>query len=218
MRKKNERCCSKLYRIWAAMKQRCDNQKNPAYANYGGRGISVCERWSESFEDWKDDMGPRPAGLTLERIDNDCDYEPGNCKWASRKDQARNRRTTRLLTLDGRTMPALDWAREFGVDPATMAQRLQRGWTLRKALTTGAYEAPEMRADLRRLTHDGRTLSTKQWAEETEIKEAGITYAMLIQRMAKGWPVGRTLTTPPIPRAERGAFKLPELLEANHAS
>lgn len=82
------------FNIWNAMKQRCQNPNNHAYERYGGRGISVCRSWAESFEQFYADMGPRPVGLSIDRINNDGNYEPSNCRWATAKEQARNKRRT----------------------------------------------------------------------------------------------------------------------------
>jgi hypothetical protein len=126
------------YWSWAAMLDRCRNPNNGAYANYGGRGIKVCERW-QKFSNFLIDMGHRPAGHSLERIDNDKGYEPSNCRWATRDDQSKNRRNNRWLTFLGRTMVVSDWAREMGIAMRTLRNRIYRlGWSVEQALTLPA--------------------------------------------------------------------------------
>jgi hypothetical protein len=117
------------------MKRRCINPFDSAYPNYGGRGISVCDRWM-SFENFLADMGERPPGLTIERIDNEQGYSPENCRWASIKEQLRNQRRNRKIEHLGVTMIMADWAEAVGIKADTLAKRLERMGPQR-ALTPG---------------------------------------------------------------------------------
>lgn len=122
------------------MISRCTNPNTAVYANYGGRGIEVCSEWKESFKAYHDyvtqlsDYGT--SGYTLDRIDNDGNYEPGNVRWASPADQTRNSRHSRLITHDGRTQCLRDWANELGIGESVIDSRIRRGWTIERALTT----------------------------------------------------------------------------------
>lgn len=103
----------RLWSVWQGMKQRCQNPRSQYYGDYGGRGIAVCERWMD-FASFLSDMGPRPDGGMLDRINNDLGYSPSNCRWVNRKVQNVNRRNVRLITFDGQTMCLADWARKLG--------------------------------------------------------------------------------------------------------
>ena len=122
-------------RSWGAMKTRCLNPKAEAYKNHGARGITVCERWL-TFENFLADMGVRPEGTELERIDNNGNYEPGNCRWATRKEQANNRRSNVLLTVNGKTQTAQAWADEFGLSLQALRHRMKVGWSLEEIQST----------------------------------------------------------------------------------
>lgn len=116
---------SPTYNVWAGIIQRCHNPKNKAYAYYGGRGITVCDRWRQ-YENFLADMGERPGELTLERRDNAKGYEPGNCYWATRKEQMRNTRWNKLVMYNGRTQCVSAWIEETGIPRGTMAYRLSQ--------------------------------------------------------------------------------------------
>jgi hypothetical protein len=121
---------------WYSMKQRCMNPNNPAYANYGGRGIQVCARWNESFANFYADMGDRPLDHSIDRIDNDGHYEPRNCRWATRLEQSRNKRDRRWYTYGGETLSLKEWAARLNAPTATIFARVHRcGWPLDKAFT-----------------------------------------------------------------------------------
>lgn len=119
------------------MLDRCMNPLNDHYDRYGGRGISVCDRWRESFENFIADMGLAPSAKhEIERIDNDGNYEPTNCRWATEKEQARNKSTTRWVTLNGKTQSLIAWVEEMGLKYGTVRARIRNGWSDEQALTT----------------------------------------------------------------------------------
>lgn len=135
---KHRMASSKAYRAWSNMKDRCENPQSQNFARYGGRGIKVCPRWSASFEAFLKDMGQPPDGSrSIDRFpDNNGNYEPGNCRWATAREQANNRRNSILRTHQGRTLSAAEWARELGLPRSGFTQRLRRGWSIEKAITT----------------------------------------------------------------------------------
>lgn len=116
------------------MKSRCYCGTNSSFDDYGGRGISVCDRWMKSFAAFVEDMGPRPPGLLLDRIDNDGNYEPGNCRWVDARTSGFNTRRTRLITIGGRTQHPAAWERETGINSATIIYRHNRGMTAEEIL------------------------------------------------------------------------------------
>ena len=123
------------YAIWVNMTYRCSNANASAYKHYGGRGIRVCARWSE-FAKFYEDMGPRPSpGHQVDRKDNDAGYSPDNCRWATRKEQASNRRTSRIIAFRGQSRTMEQWATRVGISKQAMSFRLDK-WSLTRALTT----------------------------------------------------------------------------------
>jgi hypothetical protein len=126
-----------VYKAWRGMRSRCENPNDKGFHNYGGRGIRVCERW-QAFPVFYEDMGDPPPGMSIDRIDNDGDYEPGNCRWATVVEQGRNRRTNRLVTFNGQTKCVTAWAEESGLTATCLLQRLKRGWAVELALTAPA--------------------------------------------------------------------------------
>lgn len=120
---------SPTYKAWAHMKARCLNPNNKNYKDYGGRGIKVCDRWVNSFEAFLEDMGERPRGMTLDRIEVNKGYYPGNCRWASWQTQLTNRRDNRFVTIKGESRHLAEWARIIGITHSTLRHRLAHGWS-----------------------------------------------------------------------------------------
>jgi hypothetical protein len=124
---------SPTYLAWSDMKRRCLNPDAPNYPSYGGRGITICERWLK-FENFLADIGEKPPSTSLERIDNNGPYSPENCCWANRKAQDNNKRTNRLITFNGETRTIKQWADYLGLKYSTLIYRLKYNWPLEKAL------------------------------------------------------------------------------------
>lgn len=151
------------YGVWVGMRDRCCRPSNKYFANYGGRGITVCERWREDFAAFLADMGARPSEAhSIDRIDNNAGYSPENCRWATRHEQTRNTRRTRLIAFRGETLCLLDWAARIGIAREVIAGRLNRGWSVERALTaprdlSRKPRRPESERSARRLRQRART-------------------------------------------------------------
>jgi hypothetical protein len=136
-----------LNKTWHQMIARCENPAGKSFKDYGARGIRVCQRWKlgaggrTGFECFVSDMGPRPPGFTIERVQSDGNYEPGNCVWLSKADQSKNRRTVRLVRLGDQVKTVPDWCDVYGLSYWTAIRRIQRGWPPDKAVTTPARGA-----------------------------------------------------------------------------
>lgn len=135
----------KEYMVWSSMKSRCDNPKHLAYKDYGARGITYQTSWKD-FRAFLLDMGPKPTGLSLDRINNAGHYTKENCRWATNTEQKNNMRTNRLIAYDGKTQTMAQWAREFNINYRTLKSRLNISkWPIKKALITKPNETRNLR-------------------------------------------------------------------------
>lgn len=172
---------SPTWRSWCSMKARCQNPQAPNFALYGGRGITVCERW-QVFEAFLEDMGLRVAGTSLDRIDNDGNYEPGNCRWATNETQGRNRRTNRLVTVGDETLTLTEWSQRSGIPNSTLFQRLENGVAPEEAIATPS------RPNERLISYGGKTMNLTDWATHL-----GLKVPTLCKRLGDGWPLEKAL-------------------------
>jgi len=147
-KKCHNKALPKGYTSWLNMKSRCFNPKHPHFTNYGGRGITVCDRYKNSFSEFSSDLGKRPAGFSIDRINNDAGYTCGKCehckqngwlfnlRWSDRATQQRNTRSNVVLEFNGRSQCITDWAIELGINRYAIYARIKNGWTINRALTT----------------------------------------------------------------------------------
>lgn len=125
-----------VYRVWGNMIQRCTNPNLDRYKDYGGRGITVCERWRNSFEAFYADVGDRPEGMFLDRINNDGNYEPNNVRWVTRAQSNLNTRRCKFVTVNSEAKPINEWLRIYGIAYCTYKQRIKNGWAMEAAVST----------------------------------------------------------------------------------
>lgn len=134
---KHDKCNTRLYNIWGGIKQRCYNKNQPQYKDYGGRGIAVCDEWKDDFQafyNWAVSNGYK-SNLSIDRIDNNKGYSPTNCRWAARKQQNRNTRQNRNITINGKTHCLKDWCKILGLKRSTVSNRInQYNWSIERAL------------------------------------------------------------------------------------
>ena len=122
------------YKTWIVMRRRCNDPKHSKYKYYGGKGITVCERWSD-FGNFHADMGERPRGMTIGRVDNSKGYSPDNCKWVTWTEQQNNRSSNHTITYGGVTLSVADWSRKVGLSQSTLLARIHKGWSVERSLT-----------------------------------------------------------------------------------
>jgi len=126
---------SSTHQVWCAMKTRCYNKNNHGYKYYGARGIKICKRWNK-FKNFYKDIGEKPKGMSIDRIDNNGNYKPSNCRWATQKEQCRNTRRNHNITFKNKTQCITAWAEEIGINRRTLQHRFNFNWSIKKAFET----------------------------------------------------------------------------------
>lgn len=168
------------YASWINMRRRCYDSSRKDYPRYGGRGIQVCTEWQNSFLAFLCDMGERPHGMTIDRINSNGDYHKENCRWITPKGQSRNTCINRDLTYKGKTKCLAEWADQYGLLQVTLTKRLNEGWPIEKALKTPLNATRKGVAHNRKkITYRGKTKDIKSWA-----RHFGINYATLHKRIS----------------------------------
>jgi hypothetical protein len=192
---------TKSYASWCGMRERCLNQNCKAFPNYGGRGITISAEWGK-FSSFYRDMGDPPDGYTLERIDNNKGYSAENCRWATRTEQSRNRRSLVQVTMNNETHPLSVWVEKIGaVSYATAHRRIVMGWTIEDAIKTPLVTRRKGIPRGRRIAG----FTADQMIETTSgpmplwqaVEASGLNYDSVMQRIKRGWPVSKALALSP---------------------
>ncbi len=184
-----------LSHIYHGMKHRCYGVNYPEYKRYGGRGIRICERWLLSFKDFCEDMGQRPTPKhSIERKDNNGNYEPGNCVWATATEQARNRRSSNMIEAFGERKSLAEWAETSPVSYHSLKRRIRAGWEQEKALTVVRRDFPDVRTSYnKQLVSVGEeTRTVKEWRDLNSIPHRLFWQRMHVQK----WSIEDACTTP----------------------
>lgn len=189
--------CTKEYRAWESMKTRCYNKRFKFYDYYGGRGIQVCDEWRDDFQAFFDYIGEAPSpDHSIDRIDNNGNYEPGNVRWALDYDQMNNRGAYNVpIKFRGRTMNKNQWCKELGISGGALDRRLKKGWSMEKALSTPVkprgWNIAKNRPSGIKITYNGATKSISEWSNFT-----GINIHTIRGRLRRGWSIDKTLGKP----------------------
>lgn len=176
---------SQEWKSWRAIRQRCLNANSKDYARYGGKGITLCDRWM-AFENFYEDMGDAPGPeYTVDRIDGTKGYSPDNCRWATPIEQAQNKRSNRVLLFNGELKCVAEWERVLGFPKDLILDRISRGWDVEEALTTPPIDCRKL------ISFNGKTMGIAEWA-----REIGIGSKTLAYRIRTGWSIEQALSTP----------------------
>lgn len=173
----------RVYNIWHKMHERCENPEIPCFPRYGGRGISVCQEWEDGmiFYAWALDNGYE-KNLSIDRINNDGNYEPGNCRWVTQRINCRNKGNNVVVEKEGVRKTLIEWADQLGIGVTTLYARVERGWPTNKVL------APTLGRQTKLITAHGKTLTIAEWA-----KFLGIPKMRIGHRLRRGWPPERAM-------------------------
>ena len=172
------------YQAWDQMKQRV----RPNYQDrdrYYDRGIGIDPKWESSFQEFYNDMGKKPQGMTLDRIDNDKGYSKDNCRWATFTTQARNKSSNLVITFQGKTQTAAEWIEDLGINAATFYSRIRKGWTPERAITESSDDKTLL------IEFDGNKKTIAEWA-----LHLNIGLHIIYQRLKRGWTYEKALSTP----------------------